>query len=511
MTRIGTGDSLLVDDGAGDSRTNDLRATALTVLIIVGFVAWLAFEIPKGILTNTDELLTAERSREMLLTTPWVVHFNFEKSFAKPPLQYWLTTVTLQSFENRTLAVRIWPLVYGVLTAITLAYLARVIAPDRPWVIPLSLAILVCCPLFSAEAGRGLLDIGLAFFTTLAIVFAQLARKNPAWWMGVAVACWLGSLQKIPLIFLLWLMILVVRATSPIQRRNLFSGWLIASIVFALAASAVWPLLQLAKYGMPVKSVFNEEVVVWLGPEYLGARPYFEVPLRLSTTAWIGAGFFAFIAPFAVLLWKQQRFSAAARELASLCLAVIALAVLFNFRSVRYTVPIVPSLCLLLAIVFQWFLERRSALRVGAAVLLALMLLASLTQAGIQMYLRPRNASLQMEEGKIKLRTREKDIADEKRVAEELGALQQPDSKMVLVKAIKGGSDLLYDSFYLFHGNLRFPVTNLTVDELRGAPPPPPVIGVSVARDFPVVQQVYPKVQTQFSRAQFMLWRVDAE
>jgi len=126
MTRVGTGDSLLVDDGAGDSRTNDLRATALTVLIIVGFVAWLAFEIPKGILTNTDELLTAERSREMLLTTPWVVHFNFEKSFAKPPLQYWLTTLTLQSFENRTLAVRIWPLVYGVLTAITLAYLARV-------------------------------------------------------------------------------------------------------------------------------------------------------------------------------------------------------------------------------------------------------------------------------------------------------------------------------------------------------------------------------------------------
>src|SRR6266702_8255237 len=114
-------------------RTQRAREIALAAFIIVCFVTWLAIEIPKGILTNTDELLTAERSREMLLTTPWVVHFNFEKSFAKPPLQYWLTTVTLQSFENRTLAVRIWPLVYGVLTAITLAYLARVIAPDRPW------------------------------------------------------------------------------------------------------------------------------------------------------------------------------------------------------------------------------------------------------------------------------------------------------------------------------------------------------------------------------------------
>jgi hypothetical protein len=46
------------------------RATALAGLIIVCFVAWLAIQIPKGILTNTDELLTAERSREMLLTTP---------------------------------------------------------------------------------------------------------------------------------------------------------------------------------------------------------------------------------------------------------------------------------------------------------------------------------------------------------------------------------------------------------------------------------------------------------
>jgi 4-amino-4-deoxy-L-arabinose transferase-like glycosyltransferase len=111
---------------------------------------WLGIQIPQGILTNTDELLTAERSREMLLTTPWVVHFNLERSFAKPPLQYWLTTLTLPRFENRTLAGRIWPLLYGALTAITLALVSRAIAPNRPWVVPLSLVVLVCSPLFSA-------------------------------------------------------------------------------------------------------------------------------------------------------------------------------------------------------------------------------------------------------------------------------------------------------------------------------------------------------------------------
>ena len=71
--------------------------------------------------------------------------------------------------------------------------------------------------------------------------------------------------------------------------------------------------------------------------------------------------------------------------------------------------------------------------------------------------------------------------------------------------------DLRYDSFFLFHGNLRFPVAKLTVDELRGAPPPPPLLGVCVAPDLPVVQEIYGNVQTQFARAQFVLWRVDAK
>jgi len=407
--------------------------------------------------------------------------------------------------------VRIWPLVYGALTAIALAFLARAVAPDQPWVVPLSLAILVCCPLFSAEASRGLLDIGLAFFATLAILFAQLARKNPKWWMGVAVACWLGSLQKIPLIFLLWLVILIVRLSSPVERRSILNSWLIGSILFAIAATAIWPLFQFARYGMPVGSVFHEEVVVWLGPDYLGARPYLEIPFRLSVTGWIGGGLFAMIAPFAVLLWKNARFTEATKEIAILCLTTIALAVLFNFRSVRYIVPIVPCLCLILANVLHRLLERPSSIRVPIAVLLALILMIGFAQTQIQIYLRQRNGSIQIVNEKPAVRAREQNVADEKRVAEKLGELQRPDAKIVLLEAVKDGSDLLYDSFYLFHGNLRFPVTNSTLEQLRQAPSPPPVVGVCVVRDFPVVQEVYPKVQTQFSLAQFIVWRVDSE
>src|SRR6266705_3670375 len=117
------------------------RAVGVATLIVFAFTGWIALEIPKGILAQTDELLTAERTREMLLTEPWVVHFNFQRSFEKPPLQYWLTTLPLARLENRTSAVRIWPLLYGGLTAIALVWLVRLIQPSRPWLMPLCVAV----------------------------------------------------------------------------------------------------------------------------------------------------------------------------------------------------------------------------------------------------------------------------------------------------------------------------------------------------------------------------------
>jgi 4-amino-4-deoxy-L-arabinose transferase-like glycosyltransferase len=496
-----------------DSHTQRTRAIALTGFVVLCFVAWLAFEIPKGILTNTDELFTAERSREMLLTNPWTVHFNFQRSVQKPPLQYWLTTLTLPRFENSTLAVRIWPAIYAVLTVIATAWLAFLIDPTRPWLMLLAAAILVSCPLFTPEAGRALLDVGLAFYTTLAIVLAQLACKRPAWWVGVAVVCWLGSLQKIPLIFLVWLVIVVVRLSSASERRerSVLSNWLIASVILAIAATAAWPLIQMTNYGVPLGSEFHKEAAARLWPQHLGTRPYLEIPFRLSMTGWIVGGFFAFIAPFAVLFWREQRFSTAAKEIAIVCITVIALAVLFNFRSVRYIVPIVPCLALLLAIVLHRLIEQRPLIRIGAMALLGTVLLAGIAQAKAQVYFRQRNVSGGFVDGRVRLRIGDEAVADEKRVAEELGALQNATTKTLLIKAARAGSDPHNDSFYLFHGNLRFPVVKLTVEQLRRAPPSPPVAGVCVQRDFPVVQEVYPNVKVEFTRDQFILWRVNAQ
>src|SRR2546430_1874812 len=85
--------------------------------LIVVSAAWLGSKIPQGILTYTDELLTAERAREMLIKGRDTVCINFRPSIAKPPLQYWLTSFTLPHFTNSATAARIVPLTYGLFTA----------------------------------------------------------------------------------------------------------------------------------------------------------------------------------------------------------------------------------------------------------------------------------------------------------------------------------------------------------------------------------------------------------
>jgi hypothetical protein len=91
---------------------------------------------------------------------------------------------------------------------------------------------------------------------------------------------------------------------------------------------------------------------------------------------------------------------------------------------------------------------------------------------------------------------------------DKLGILQREGAKVISVKGIKPGADLLSDSVYLFHGNLRFPAEKYTADEIRADPPQPPLIGVCVSRDLPLLHQLYPSLQAEFARAKFVCWRV---
>ncbi|MEP7015778.1 MAG: phospholipid carrier-dependent glycosyltransferase [Verrucomicrobiota bacterium] len=475
-------------------RNDIFRSVLVASLLILAVGIWLGTRIPRGILTFQDELFTAERAREMLIQGRDSVYFNFEHSFAKPPLQYWLTTLSLPRLDNPATAVRIWPLVYGLLTAIAVGWLAFLVAPDRPWLIPLSVAILISAPVFSTEARRALLDTGLMFFTTAAIGFAELARRRPVWWLGVAAMCWLGALQKLPLIFLPWLIIIVWRVTQDSEREHLRMRWLIGGALLAIALVSIWPVYQYAKYGMPVTKAFaGDDLNDLFGERRLGSRPYFDVLTGLMATGWAGGGF-ALAAAAIFVFSRKDRPPPLVMEMSILSLVIVFLAVIFNFRSVRYVMPVVPCLVVVLAFLIHWLAEKNEKMRVRASAFAILLIVGGFVQSEIKMHHRSRDASVERE------------------VAQELGKLQAPAMSTLLIKGEPPSKRILRSgSFYLFYGALRFPIKQYSISELLRMPPPGPVIGVCAVRDFPAVQAAYPGVGTVLARDEFICWRAGTE
>jgi 4-amino-4-deoxy-L-arabinose transferase-like glycosyltransferase len=464
------------------SRACSIAAAALLVITVF---AWLSFEIQQGRLTNTDELFTAERSREMLLLGRSAVHLNFQLSFTKPPLQYWLTAWTLPRIDNREFAVRIWPLIFGSLTGLALAWLAFLLDRNKPWLISLSVALLVSCPLFLTETSHALLDSGLMFFTTLMIVFAQLARKQPAWWLAVAVACWLGSLQKFVFSFFAWLIIVVTRVSSTSGRSVLRWWWLAGSIVFACGAVGIPFLIQFWQSHGALGRVLIDDLRDT--QKTFGTRPYLEIPFRLSVI-WL-CGALALLAPIILLVSKKDRRQAARTELSILCLSVIVAGVISNLRSVRYILPIVPCLCLLLAVVLIQLIEHRKT--IGK---IALLIVFVLSIVGVI-------------QGKSKINKQRRDVSDQLQIAHELGVLQKPGRQIVVLRPV--GGEVLYELFYLFYGNLRSPNVEWTPDKLRAAAPARSAIGVCEARDFPIVREKYPDATVNLQKGEFICWRAD--
>jgi len=463
-------------------------AIAATGFIISCVVGWLFFLVQEGFLISKDEFITAERSREMLLLGRDAVRDNFEVSVVKPPLQYWLTTLTLPRFKRPQTAVRIWPLLFGTLTAIATGWLAYLIEPKQPWLIPLSVGLLLTCPLFLMETTSGRLDTGLTLFTTFSIVFAQVARGKPKWWLGVAIVCWLGTLLKIPLVALIWFIIVIVRYFSPGQRATLRTPWLPLNFLLALVLMAIWPLIQMAAHHVSLSEVFRfDEALLLAGPSRLGSKPLLEVPFRLITT-W-PCGLVALFAAVAVHFGRNKDSRPVIVEISIVTLTLLLLIVLFGFRNGRYLMPLLPGFCVLLAPFLFWLWERR---RPVTSFVLLFVAVSSL---------------LGPEIGRRIVEGRLQDYSQQKLIAEKLGTLQQSEGRQIVI--LEPNKGVLPEQFYLFYGNLRSPVETWSVAKMRETRPARSAIGVCNIRDFAAVRENYHDVTIELAQGQFICWRAN--
>jgi len=218
-------------------RDRHFRAFALLLaaltLAVYGWRLW------QGSLFVWDESLTAERSRELLVTGDWLTpHCLLEPDFRKPPLYYWLTAATSLLFGWDEITVRLWSALFAIGCVAVVALLAGRLSGDR-WAGLLAGFLLISNPHWVNWTRIGLLDSGFLFGLLAGAALLLAQPRVPVHWAAAGACFALGSLIKNPFAILG----LVIPLLHPESRER--PGW-----IRALGATlAVYAALGLTWYG----------------------------------------------------------------------------------------------------------------------------------------------------------------------------------------------------------------------------------------------------------------------
>jgi len=216
---------------AAPSRLGVARRRFVGALVVV---VWLAFAIGLHPLTLPEEGRYVGVAWEMLRSGDWIVPTqNGLPFFHKPPLFYWLTAGSMQLFGPNAAAARFAPLLGAGVAALGFHAVAR--RRGGAALADASIVVLATLPFFFGAAQFANLDMLVAAFIALAIVFAAdaaLAVRAGAPYRKALVLAWtcaaLGVLAKgliglvLPgLVVVVWLVVsgqarTILRLVSPL-------------------------------------------------------------------------------------------------------------------------------------------------------------------------------------------------------------------------------------------------------------------------------------------------------
>ncbi|HXW83965.1 MAG TPA: glycosyltransferase family 39 protein [Candidatus Binataceae bacterium] len=221
-------------------------------LLAVGAPAALAallclFHLGSYGLWEPDEARYAEIAREMLLSRDFVLpHLNYVLYVEKPPLLYWLTSLSFAIFGENEFAARFFVALFAVAGVAATAYFAlRTFDPRRA---TLAGAVLATMPLYAVMGQVLTTDMMLATLVTIASFALFLQWRDGGRWCWLAyLAIALGVLTKGPVgaalplltlgVFLLW-----QRDLASLRRFHLIAG-----LAMVLAIATPWFVMMIAR------------------------------------------------------------------------------------------------------------------------------------------------------------------------------------------------------------------------------------------------------------------------
>ena len=323
--------------------------SAVYMLLALGLLLF----VPKlGMpLLDPDEGLYAEIAREMVTSGDWIVpHVNGLPYLEKPPLYFWLTSLTFTVFGHSEWATRVWSAISALGTVLLTWRIARRLYGSTAGLLAgVVVATVVGNALYVRRASTDQLFV---FCLTLAMYGflrdAERPDRGRARFLWFYIGSALGVLAKgfigvvVP-VLIVGIGLLVVRRLGW-RELNLARG----AAVFALLA-VPWHLL--VAWRSP--ALFNFYVIDNHLLRFLDARRYVEDDVPSSTLAFLVASFlWAFPWSVFVLARREPDRSPRAswRPLVVIWLAVIVgVFTLSRFKHEYYALPAFPALAVLVA------------------------------------------------------------------------------------------------------------------------------------------------------------------
>ncbi|MDP9049925.1 MAG: glycosyltransferase family 39 protein [Acidobacteriota bacterium] len=300
-------------------------------------------------LTDWDEAIYAQVSREMLHHSWLIPHWNTAVWLEKPPLMLWITAAFFHFFGVTEFWARAASALSGVaVVGILHLWLARTRSTLAAW---LSTLMLLGTFGFLHSCHTGEMDITLALCCTIALIgLAQVEVGHDfGWllfWAGFALAAMTKGAASVTLPITAAILTLVQRLRLRAPFLPFFGG-----LVLCLAIAVPWHLAMLPLFGRGFLR------------EYLGLHILTRATQQIEghvTPWWFYLKVLLVAAPPFVLLYPAAIAQALRRNSGLRAFAIFALTTLVFFSAVQTRLPqyIVPMYPALAAITAVWLADR---------------------------------------------------------------------------------------------------------------------------------------------------------
>ena len=148
-----------------------INPTSVSVLLVAVIVLFYGSMLPDGGFSHNDEYLTLDRTNSFTLRDDWwSVYSENRPTFKKPPLQYWMGALLLETGMDRELALRLPSFVFAIGAILLAGLLARMMLPSNPWVFPVTVLLMAGSKRLWENAMSALHDNGATIFAMAALL-----------------------------------------------------------------------------------------------------------------------------------------------------------------------------------------------------------------------------------------------------------------------------------------------------------------------------------------------------